>query len=260
MLFSFRFDVSSFQRSFSDLEKTQLPFAVANALNDSMFEVRKDWQDGVKRSFDRPTLLTQNAVLYRKAKKERLIAEVFLRNESVGTPPARYLLPQVEGGAREEKPFEFLLRQAGVLGANEFAIPSSSAPLDAYGNLPKGVVVTILADLQATRDEQARSTSASRTKRARRKAVSKRAVYFYSHGPSGNRGDGRPQHLPRGIYQRTSFALGSSIRLILAIVESAPSYGRKFDAYGLAESSFHRSFPINFRKRLDHAVRTARIK
>jgi hypothetical protein len=182
-MFKIDVDTSKLVGEMSDLEKRQLPFATANALNDAMFDVRNAWREAMPQIFDQPTQLTLDAVLYKKATKQNLVAEVFLRNEATkGTPPSRYLIAEVEGGARREKPFEFLLRRAGVLRTDQFLVPAKGFPLDSQGNVPGGIVNKILSDLQSTREVAARSTPASRAKRARSRNIAKRGVYFLA-GP-----------------------------------------------------------------------------
>lgn len=260
-MFSTLMDNKVLQAKFSDLEIRQLPFATVGAINDALFSARDAWQQSIGQVFDRPTQLTLNAVLYTKATKQTLYGELYLRNEArKGTPPSRYLLPQVKGGTREDKPFEYLLRKAGILGADEYVVPARGFPLDAYGNVPAGVVKTIISDLQATRfDASARSTPTSRRRRSRRKDVAKRAIYFES-APNLSASQGKRQHLPRAIYQRTSFALGSSIRMVFIIVKSAPSYSPRFDAIEIANKAFRESFPVRFKERLRQGVLTAKIR
>src|SRR5690606_17275008 len=109
---------------------------------------RETWKRTAQRVFDRPTRITVNSVLYAKATKDRLYADVFIRDEaSGGTPPARYLLPEVEGGARRLKPFERLLQAQGVMPAGMFAVPGKGAQLDAFGNVPPSQVNQMLSQL-----------------------------------------------------------------------------------------------------------------
>lgn len=258
-MFTTQIDAKAFIEGMSLLEQKQFPFAAANATNDAMFDVREEWQRTIGSVFDRPTPLTLNAVLYKKATKQNIVADVFLRNEvASGTPPSRYLERQVTGGARSQKPFEFHLRRAGILAADEFVVPARGFPLDAFGNVPKGIATAILSDLQANPDPLSNSNAASRGKRSRRKAIGKRAVYFLS-SPKLEATQGRKSHLPRGIFQRTAFSRGSAVRMVFAIV-SQPRYTKRFDAYALAKEIFHRQFPIRFKTRMLEALRTAKLK
>lgn len=259
-MFKTLYDDKVLQAKFSDLEIRQLPFATVGAINDALFAARDAWRTEIGNVFDRPTSLTLNAVLYTKATQQSLHGELFLRNEaSKGTPPSRYLFSQIKGGDRREKPFEFLLRQAGVLGSDEYVMPARGFPLNPQGNLPAALTRTILSDLQATRDPLGRSTAESRGKRARRKAIGKRGVYFLSRGPE-DIGGGKLQHLPRGIYERTGTGFGSSVRMVLAIVQDAPTYSMRFRAVAIAEQAFRDTFPRAFRERLRQGVLTARIR
>lgn len=249
-MFSAAIDTTQLVAKMSDLEKRQLPFAVMLTINDAMYDVREGWKTEIATVFQAPTPLTINAVLYKKATKDNLVAEVFLRNEATkGTPPSRYLIENIKPeGGREEKPFEYLLRQAGVLGNDEFVTPARGFTLDAYGNVPGGILTAILSDLQASRSIDAYSTAESRAKRARRRNRAKSSVYWYERGTRGK--------LPRGIYQRQ----GLGFRMVLAIVEGVPVYRQRFDAYAIAERIFNKAFATRFPERLAFAVRTARIK
>lgn len=267
-MFKLTIDDRALIANLSDLEKTQLPFATMLALNDAMFAVRDEWIQQIGTVFDQPNALTRGAVFYRKATKQNLVADVYLggssepglrQNVGNGTNPSQYLLPQVQGGAREEKPFEHLLRQAGILGTDEFVVPARGFPLDAFGNVPASTVATILSDLSAQRDPAANATAASKAKRARRKDVGKRAVYFES-APGFSASQGRRQHLPRAIFQRTKFTSGSAIRMAFIIVKGAPRYRVRFDHEAFAAKVFHAAFPKAFKIRLAKAVATARIK
>lgn len=254
------YDDKALIKNLSDLEKKQLPFATMLALNDAMFSVVAAWKEAIPQVFDRPTPFTMNAVLYRKATKDKLYADVYLRDEMRdGTPPARYLNREATGGAREEKPLEHLMRQAGILGADEFVVPARGFPLDQFGNVPGAVARTILSDLQATRDTADRSTAASRGKRARRKDINKRAVYFES-SPKLSASQGKRQNLPRAIFQRTATGFGSSVRMAFIIVKGPPRYRQRFDARKFAQQAFSQAFPVAFQKRLRSAVASAKVR
>lgn len=241
-------DVTAFVKALTKIEQEHFPRAVVAAINDSLFDAREAWKRDIATVFDRPNALTLNAVLYRKATLDTLTGELFLRNEAAkGTPPSRYLVPSVRPGERDEKPFEFLLRNAGVLGPNEFVVPGRGYPLDPYGNVPAGVLTAILSDLSAARETTNNSTVASRLKRARRKNTAKAKVYFYNRAKHG--------HLPRGIYERVRFGGGSSVRMVLKIIERAPRYPKRFDAFGIAQRMFATKFPVRFRARLSEAIK-----
>jgi hypothetical protein len=248
------FDVADFVKDLTDIQLKQMPFAVSQALNDSMFDIRQAWMTQIGTVFDRPTPLTINAVLYTKSTKDNLVAQVYIRNEVAGgTSPAQYLQAEVAGGQRLAKPFENRLRNAGLLDSSEYIVPAKGFPLDQFGNIPATTQRTILSDLQALNDPQGNSTSASRAARLRRKNVGKNSTYFES-APVLSASQGKHQPLPRGIYQKTRSGSGSKIRMVMAIVKTAPRYNKRFDASALAQQTFDAVFEGHFTTRLNLAV------
>lgn len=265
-MFKLAFDVGPFIQNLSDFEKRQLPFALMQALNDSMFAVQKGWKEAITQVFDRPTALTVNAVRYIKATKDNLVAVVYIRDEvSKGTAPSKYLISEVTGGQREPKPFERLLRSAGVMFSNEFAVPARGAPLDAYGNLQGGLTRAILSDVRAERSSDTAAFSTAESRRKRKVRNRKRAgqgVYFASRGKGLF--FGKVQHLPKGIYERQSRGFTgprrggqSGVRMILAIVEGS-NYRTRFNANELAQQLFLEAFPTAFRFQFARAVLNAK--
>jgi hypothetical protein len=265
-VFRLHYDVGPWVKNLTDVEIRQFPFAMMQTLNTAMFAVHKGWSEEVARVFDRPTPLTRRAIKYVKATKQNLVAIVYVQDEvAKGTAPADYLFQEVAGGVREPKPFERLLRSAGIIGTNEFAVPGEGMPLDAFGNISGGRIKAILGDLRLDRESFAHSNAASRRKRrVRNRKREGQGVYFASRGRSGNRGDGVPQHLPRGIYERLSRGFvgparggGGGVRMVLAIVTSA-QYRVRFDARALAQQLFDRAFPAAFQINMARAVLNAR--
>lgn len=117
-----------FGRQLTALEQSQLPYAASQAANKVAYEIRERWKRQAPRVFDRPTPLTVNAAMYRKATKALPYAEIYLRDEAFkGTPPAKYLLAEVDGGQRRRKGFERLLQSRGLLSPTQFAVMGRGA-------------------------------------------------------------------------------------------------------------------------------------
>lgn len=136
-----------------DKQKDKVPDAAMKAVNATAKLAQKAVQEEMKKVFDRPTPYTLRSVWIEKAIKERLSAEVYIFNEwaGKGTSPIKYLWPEVEGGRRDQKPFEKLLSNIGVIGKNQFLMPWK-ARLNQYGNVSPGVIQQVLSGLQAGRD------------------------------------------------------------------------------------------------------------
>ena len=236
-------------RQFSEIERKNLPFAVMQACNATAFEIRQVWARTAPRAFDRPVPLTSRAAQYRKATRAKLFAEVYLRDEAVGgTPPAKYLLAQVEGGQRRKKGFEILLQQKGAMPPGMFAIAGEGAKLDRYGNVSAGQVSKILSQLGARQDKYQNSTEASAKRRGRRK---RGGEYFALQQRRGR--------LLPGIYERVGFAFGSAVRSIF-IFTSQANYSPRYNIFALAQRQWDVLMPFYFNRELAKALETSKYK
>ena len=130
----------------------RLNAVMATALTRTAQDVREAVRQELPRVFDRPTPYTLNSLFVRPATAQRLQSEVYFRDELAeykgGIPATKFLLPQVEGGSRNLKRFEVLLRQAGHLPPGWFAVPGDGARLDAFGNVSRGQIIQVLSQLR----------------------------------------------------------------------------------------------------------------
>lgn len=228
----------------------QLPFATALALTRTAEVVKLEERAEMRRVFDRPTSYTLNSLFLKPATKSKPEAWVWVKDESFkGTPATKYLLPQVKGGGRNVKRFERLMQARGYLGANEYVVPGQGATLDAYGNLSRGQLQRILAQLQAYFDPLQRETPTSRRRKSRRRSRGGR--YFVGGLP------GRGAHLPRGVWERIQTGFGSAVRPVLLFVRR-PAYRPRFDFFGVAERVGNEQLPYQMRLAVDRALATAR--
>ena len=255
-MFKIEFDARQLSRKLSDVEKRQLPFALAGALNDTAFQTREAWKEIMPRVFDRPTALTLNAVLYKKATKQNaLTAEIFIRDEAhKGTPPVRYLSPEEHGGARRQKPFERALARFNP-HARGFYVPGRGIQLNQFGNVPAGVIKKIMSQLQSAESVAGVTANETAVSRARRlKRQRKRGgggSYFILAERRGKLRAGV-------IFERIESAFGTAVRSVLFPVNRAPTYQPRFGAIATARRLAAQRFPANFAKRLRQAVATER--
>lgn len=241
---------NAFGRQLNELERTQLPFATMQAINATAFDTRQRWAEVMPRIFDRPVALTLKAVLYTKATKKNLSADVLIRDEAYkGTPPAKYLQAQVMGGSRRHKGIEKRLAAQGILPAGQFVVPGLGAKLDAYGNMPRSQLNQILSQLGAQFDPLANQTDVSRKRRQGRDRKKRLGVTTDIFAMRKARGRLKP-----GVYERANIGrLGSQVRSLLRFVTGV-SYRKRYDVFGMATKIFARRYPDNFHAELAKAV------
>lgn len=134
-----------------DFSSRRMNATIATALTRSAAKARDAARIELDRSIDRPTDYTRRGLFLKPAKADKLEARVWFGDEFKGLviPQARYLYPQVEGGGRALKRFEKALQASGAMPAGTYAIPSRFAPLDAFGNVPRGTIMQIVSQLGA---------------------------------------------------------------------------------------------------------------
>lgn len=93
-----RDDFKRATRMMTDLERRQLPFALARALNGTAKAGQADTERELPRAFDKPTPFTRRGIAVKTASKGDLEAEVFVRPIQAG-----YLSLPERGGMREPK-------------------------------------------------------------------------------------------------------------------------------------------------------------
>ncbi|QHG87935.1 hypothetical protein EBN15_14340 [Xanthomonas cucurbitae] len=239
-------------RQFSELEKKNLPFVVMQAVNATAYEIRETWKRSALRVFDRPTPTTRNAVLYAKATKDRLYAQIFLRNEALkGTAPDKYLQAQVLGGERGTKGFERLLQKKGLMPAGAFAVAGRRATLDQYGNVSSGQIRQILSQMQAGAEQGyvSNESNESREKRQRREARKFGRTYTYFVLKK------RRGRLLPGLYERSNDR-SRAIRSIFIFATRA-TYRPRYDIFAQAQRQWDKLMPFYFSRELEKALQSS---
>ncbi len=229
-----RSNIAQVLRRVEERQKS-IPVAVSNALNLTAFKVREQEIEVMKRVFDRPTRYTLGALFVLRATREAPTAKVFLKESNVGR---HYLRPEIFGGARIPKGFELVLRSAGLLPKDMFAVPGSAAKIDAFGNMSRGQLSQVMSALRVA--EHLSGYSANRTPESRRRRRRRIAEYFVGR-PGGK--------LPLGVWQSMRFAQGSAVKPILIFVRR-PTYSRRFAFFDVAERVAGKAFPQFFEREL----------
>ena len=132
-MFTVNFDTSALDRTFDGMEK-QVRFATSLAINRTAQVVKEELKREMQSVFDRPTPFTLNSLQMTPSTKQRLEAKVWFKNPPRVGDIHHYLEPQVYGGSRPFKGFEYLLQTnahvSRSLPRGWFAVPGPAASKD----------------------------------------------------------------------------------------------------------------------------------
>jgi len=231
MEFQFQSNIAEWTKNLEDIYRRQIPFATAQALNDTVEDLREHHRMILPVIFDRPTRYTLNSLRVLKASTRRdLVAGIYFKESN--RSGKHYLMPQVDGGGRPHKQFERWLIQRGIMASNEYAVPASGLKLDAYGNVSGSVITSILSQLYASPDAHQWETA-----RSRKRAGPSRNRYFVPQPGSS---------LRRGIWRRKG---KKTIEPVFVFV-SAVAYQARYPFFDISMERARIYFPMNFERRL----------
>lgn len=238
-MFSITADFDRAERILSDLGRRQLPFAAAQALNDTGADVLDAIELEIATTFDRPTRFTKKAFRLHRASKTNLRAQV-LRKDAVAS--RHYLEVQERGGVRPQTGLETLmasrLKYGGIV---QSVIPAKGARLNAYGNWSPGQRNQVLSSIKSQRDPRTNTA-----KRNSRRARNKVGQYFVPREGS---------KLSPGVYQRMA---RNRVKKIVHITDSAARYRARFRFHERAERRARLVFEGHLVRRLRQAIATAK--
>lgn len=215
-----------FDRQLTELEKSQIPFAMAQTINGLAFRIRDGWKGAIRAEFKNPRTFTVNAPLVTKATKSNLTGVVFMRDQAAGgIAPAKYLLAQVFGGEARLKRSEKALTALGLLPDGMRVAPGRGARLDASGDISGRQFKGIISGLK-----------------------DKSSGYFAIT-------DRAKSHLKPGVFQRKGTRRKRNIRSILNFIP-APKYNKRLQLFEIARKVQQRNAQALFSKELDRAVKS----
>lgn len=252
------------------LQKNQLPFAIAKAINDTANEVKTELTNEMKKVFDRPTSYTLNSLFIKPATKRDLTATIGLKEwGGKGTPASKYLAPQIFGGNRGFKRSEKALQRSGLLPSGMYWVPGKGAKLDAYGNISGSQMTQILSVLQASFDTAQNMTARSRVKNRKPRDF---FVVKQRHGGlvpgvwerlpetgSAIAGYKGPNALQKGLRKGKSYSViqGRRVRPVLIFVKS-PNYKPRFLFFETAQKTVDKVWLNKMGEAIQYALATAR--
>ena len=121
-MFNVKGDMKPIIKHLNKTQKRQIPFAAAQAINNTLFDIMKAEKAQLPKKLDRPTPFTMKAFKINKAKKTMLVGDIHVTPQRY-----KYLKYAIEGGTR-----------TGNIG-----VPTKHAKLNKYGNIPmrkKGLI------------------------------------------------------------------------------------------------------------------------
>lgn len=232
----------------------QLPFAISKAINDTAPLVVKGLKEEMVRVFDNPTPYTINSVIFlKRATKQDQTAKIIIKDfTGKGTPPVKFLKPQIFGGNRNAKSSEVQMREKGILKDDMYWVPGKGVRLNSYGNITGAQMVKILSAIQAFREvgyfANQTAESLKRNKRAMKNLI---VIKDFNN---------RSKLLP-GVYQLTKPVRTKSgtrykgLKPILIFIKK-PTYKPRFRFYDVGQSIFDREINERFTQSMQYALST----
>jgi len=205
-------NIAEVRKSFAEFSDRRFQSALATGLTRTAVAIGKTWTARLT-ELDRPTALTRRAVQVIRAENTavQLSATIKLRDQASGaggTAPVQWLAPLEMGGDRGAKRFEQALQSRGSMPRGWKTVPGPAAKLDGYGNVSRGQIVQVLAQLGGNFSEgYERVISANASKRRAR--IAKLGRVYVAIPPRNM------ARLAPGIYERN----GRNLRAVFFFVE-----------------------------------------
>lgn len=225
----------------------QVKFAAAVALTRTAQAAKVEVSRLMPSELDRPKPGTTKALRVERATKDNLTAVVRLNNRGEGVPSSEFIGHNITGGRRGMKRSELMLRAVGILPEGLYTIPGKEAKLDAYGNMSRGQIVSILSYFRTFGITPLNSRRMNMTDKARQRLAKRRAEYFIV--PIRDRKMG----LYPGIWRRS----GNDLQPVLMFVKPG-THKKLVKIHETGERVVRREFNKLFDQAFAEAMRTAR--
>lgn len=218
-----------FKKEMDSVSK-QVPFATALALTRTASLAQAAIKKEMASVYDRPTNWTLNSLRIDPARKDKLRALVAVKDFAArGTPALRWISPSVEGGKRLDKKSEQRLQRIGALRSGYQTAVGRSTRTNKHGNLTRKRVLDAVKGAESSMQ-----------------GGSPGDKYFLMRRGS----------TPIAIAHRRS---RKNLDIVMAFVPT-PTYSTLLDFYGIGQKVASKNLPIELKKALEHAIRTARRK
>lgn len=241
-----RLDVSGLNELRARMRKfsrREVETALRNTINDTARDVQKREEDEVAAVFDRPTPIVRRAFFVRKASRERLEAEVRIKDVfgNFGQAIPNTLEPHIPGfpATRNPKGMERALQRRGLMRRGQYLVPSRTMRLNRYGNVPGSTASKMLNDLGVFRGIAGFNSSTGEAK----------TKYLWGTASGVT-----------GIWLRTRFQRHQPGALQMLVVNTQPTYRKRFKFYQVGRDHAAKVMPNHARDALAHAYRRAGMR
>lgn len=248
------------------LSGRQAKEAYAKAINDTAFQVRRQMQADMARTFDRVTPFIQKSPKVFAATADNLSASIAPTLDSrnrpgkggkVGVDPQKVLQAQEFGGQRRDKKSEVVLRRSGWLPAGyQTALPKEPFPGsdDGNGNIKGSFIRSVLSYLQTFEELGYHQNMKKGARERLERGGTKRQLaeqgprmgrkYFIAGGRAAvtwenkkyRAGAGSTKHLQPGIWASLGSGSSRQLRPVLIFVRT-PSYRPRLSMERIAQAA-----------------------
>ena len=253
MAISIKHDVTQLQRKLGATKKNQVPFALRLTLNQLARSTKKDIEKQINAKVDRPTRYTQRSIRSQNATRKTMASKVAVKDNRRQNTLLEHLFT---GGSRDNKRFEFKLRQMGVLPSGKYVVPGKFAPMNSFGNIKKSFINKIVKFFQSASASKPLTSGLapgvwvrrfSRIQKKSRKKIGKTGSFefFVVHKQSTS---------SKSSGKRLK---GQAPEPVLLFVDQ-PRYRKLFDMEKTASNVILRDLEAEFTKAYNRAVATAK--
>ncbi len=229
-------------REISDIRAKQIPFALILAQTRlATNRIKPGILAVMGQRLDRPTPTTMRSLFAQVATKSRPAKVWFKDSWSTGIPADAYLQQAVQGGARPHKRFEKSLIAQGLMGAGQYAVPTSDY-LNQYGNVSRGTMARILSGLGAAEGRRGYQANATGSRRSQRKGNANRYFVGTINGE-------------QGVWERRA---REQVKPVFLYTSGAPQYRTIFPFFKIGENIVKAHGQAELAQALREAILTAK--
>lgn len=213
------------EEELKQIRDKDIPYVAMTTINNLGFDTMDSMKDEISHVLNIKKRRVLNAFKVTKATKKKLIAKVFVKEDSWQHD---VLSHHFSGGDRKRKGLEFLMAYWGLISKNEILIPIIK--------LSSGQYNKIIADLKISREL---GYMANKTKRSKRRNRGKHTYFFLP----------RERSFKPGIYKRK----GKQVSLVMYIA-SQPNYVKSFDFESTLHEVAEDRTELHFKNSIQRAI------